>query len=186
MNHPLLAFHNDPAIKQEYLARVEAHRLADEIVQGQYWQNGKGCAVGCTLHSDQHADYETELGIPRSIAYLEDQIFEGLPNGDAKDFPAQFLSAIPVGADLSLVTAHFFVWLLSDPVDGVIRFAREDGKAAIETVVALYQRRIAGDEPTDQEWIAAADAADAADAAAYRSMRDQLLSLLQAAPVPVS
>jgi hypothetical protein len=45
----LIAFHNDQKIKDKYLARVEAHRKADEIIKGKYWENGKGCAVGCTL-----------------------------------------------------------------------------------------------------------------------------------------
>jgi hypothetical protein len=41
----LRAFHGDPAIKATYLARVHAHAAADEIVQGKYWEGGKGCAV---------------------------------------------------------------------------------------------------------------------------------------------
>jgi len=39
------AFHSDPAIKAAYLARVEAHRQADRLVQGYgYWSDGRGCA----------------------------------------------------------------------------------------------------------------------------------------------
>jgi hypothetical protein len=38
----MLAYHNDNAIRQKYLARVEQHRLADEIVKGQYWEDA-GC-----------------------------------------------------------------------------------------------------------------------------------------------
>ena len=105
------AFHNDPQIKAKYLARVKAHAQADEIIHGKYWQDGKGCAVGCTVHSSTHSDYETKLGIPQAIARLEDVIFEGLENSEAKRFPAQFLRAIPVGADLSRVTALFLLAL---------------------------------------------------------------------------
>ena len=72
----MIAFHNDPTIKEKYLSRVTEHERADEIVKGQYWENGKGCAVGCTIHSGNHAAYETELGIPRWMARLEDCISE--------------------------------------------------------------------------------------------------------------
>ena len=64
----LLSFHSDPSVKKKYLSRVEAHAKADEIIHGTYWENGKGCAVGCTIHSGRHQDYETELGIPRRLA----------------------------------------------------------------------------------------------------------------------
>ena len=103
------AFHNDVAIKEKYLARVKAHELADEIIKGKYWENGKGCAVGCTIEGNEHSRYETELGIPRQIARLEDRIFEGRPNKEAMKFPLKFLQAIKVGADLSIVIPKFFV-----------------------------------------------------------------------------
>lgn len=73
----LLAFHGDKAIKAKYLARVKAHAEADEIIHGTYWEKGKGCAVGCTIHSEKHSAYETELGMPIILARLEDRIFEG-------------------------------------------------------------------------------------------------------------
>lgn len=124
-NQPkLLSFHNDPAIKEKYLNRLHLHYKADEIIQGTYWQNGKGCAVGCTVHSRNHESYESELGIPRVLAYLEDGIFEGLPNEKAKEFPIQFLEAIPVGVDLEPVWRKFMIWLLIDENEGVIRHAK--------------------------------------------------------------
>ena len=78
------AFHGDPKIKAKYLRRIRKHYKADQIVKGQYWENGKGCAVGCTIHSSNHRAYETELGIPRAIAKLEDGMFEELPDELAK------------------------------------------------------------------------------------------------------
>src|SRR5271154_4095105 len=106
----LVAYHNDEAIKVKYLARVQAHRLADELIQGTGWENGKGCAGGCTLEAYDHNRYETELGIPEMLARLEDCIFEGLTNGKAKAWPERFLSAIRPGADLSLVGWKFLFW----------------------------------------------------------------------------
>jgi hypothetical protein len=163
----LIAFHGDSQIKETYLARVRGHRAADELVKGQYWENGKGCAVGCTIHSDDHCRYETELGIPQALARIEDSIFENLPNERAMSWPEQFLGAIQVGADLTMVSSRFLRWLLVDPRDGVVRFALSSGKAAIEQVAELFAREIEGGTVVAAEWHDAADAADAAEAAAY-------------------
>ena len=123
----MLAFHNDPAIKRTYLARVMAHQKADQIIHGQYWENGKGCAVGCTIHGSAHSAYETELGIPMMPAHLEDTLFEGQSNGKALTFPARFLRAIKPGADLSRVSWQFLHWLLTEELAG-----RDDPRVAKE------------------------------------------------------
>ena len=103
------AYLNDTKIKEKYIVRVKTHAEADRIIKGTYWQNGKGCAVGCTIEGSDHSRYETELGIPRVIARLEDRIFEGLPNDEAKEFPLKFLNAINVGANLSMVAPKWLI-----------------------------------------------------------------------------
>ena len=207
----LRAFHGDPKVKRFYLMRVRQHRANDELIKGVYWQEGKGCAIGCAIHSDDHAAYETELGIPRLLARLEDGIFEGLPMAQAQRWPEAFLRAIPVGADLSMVWPQFAVWLLGDPKDGVLRSAKNPTtRHAIQAVIRLYQglstwppsREEAAlfaeaAEAANAAWAAeAADAAKAADAAnaawaadaawaagARVQQSNTLLSLLRAAPV---
>jgi hypothetical protein len=170
---PLIAFHGDPAIKAKYLARVAEHRRLDNLVRGATGHNGKGCAVWCTLNKYQHLAYESELGIPRAIAWLEDGLFESLPLAIAMKWPERFLSAIPVGADLSLVLPRFFVWMLIDPEDGALKFAgTERAKESILAVAELYQRKVnCGDvtlgEFKDAAAYAAAYADAYADAAAY-------------------
>lgn len=119
MNHKwsfkfMLAFHNDPAIKEKYLNRIKAHKAADEIVQGIYWENGKGCAVGCTIEGDNHIEYEFQLGIPEWLARVEDRIFENLPNELAKEWPLELLETIPVGKDFAEVWAKFCIFLMLD------------------------------------------------------------------------
>ena len=142
----LIAYKGDKKVKAKYLARVKAHEKADEIVKGQYWQYGKGCAVGCTIEGSDHRKYETELGIPIEIAYLEDTIFENLPNGEAKKFPAQFLSAIKVGADLSKVIPKIVIWQFEDKKHGLrtIKEVADDTKVMgwCYKVVELYRRRM--------------------------------------------
>ena len=143
------AFHNNPAIKQKYLDRVRAHAAADEIIKGHHWQNGKGCAVGCTIHSGDHAAFETDLGIPQLLARLEDRLFEGMPNDAAKLWPEEFLSAINVGADLSKIWPKFALWLIVDPKHGVIKY---NDSPAITAVADLFKRTINNEIVTIQEW----------------------------------
>ena len=174
---PLLAFHNDPTIKDKYVARAEWHQAMDHLQQGVYYQNNNGqiraCAVGCTLEEryDElgHRAYETDLGIPMILARLQDRIFEGLSVKDSKSFPADFLRAIPVGKDLSLVWKKFMVWLLNDPSDGVIQYAKnEKTRKAISDVADLLEKSLTEKITSEQFWqvSGAADAAAAYAAAA--------------------
>jgi len=130
------AFHNNPLIKEKYINRLKDHYEADEFIKGTYWEKGKGCAVGCTLHSGEHLAFETELGIPQVLARLEDEIFEGLPNELAKEFPLQFLSAITVGADLLKVWNYFAIWLLTDTEYGVVQHL--ENKKVVQDVADAY------------------------------------------------
>ena len=166
-NQKLIAFHGDPKIKQKYVDRVRAHSEADEIIKGRYWENGKGCAVGCTLHSGDHSSYEDELGLPRIIARLEDRIFEGMSNEKAKEFPLKFLEAVPVGADTSMVFHKFMHWLLVDKDNGVIKFTEnEKAKQAIQSVADTFKRTINGEIVSHGEWLEVRNAANAAASAA--------------------
>ena len=160
------SFHNDPLIKEKYINRLKDHYSADEIIKGQYWENGKGCAVGCTIHSRNHSNYETELGIPKVIARLEDNIFEKLPNELAKEFPLQFLSAINVGADLSNVWRYFTIWLLTDAEYGMLQFAKN--KKVVQDIADAYLEDITM-PVTVERWkelrkVASANAYSGADA----------------------
>jgi hypothetical protein len=123
----MIAFHNDPNIKAKYLHRVEVHAAADEIIHGKYWERGKGCAVGCTIHSGNYSAYETEMGIPIMLASLEDRLFEGMENEKSKKFPARFLSVIQPGADLSRVGWIWLHWLLTEELA-----SRDDPRVAKE------------------------------------------------------
>ena len=173
----LIAYHGDSELKDTFVALIEQHRTADQIAQGHgYWQSGRGCAIGCSIHSlnqitgshvphNDHAAYETLIGVPRLLARLEDGIFESLPADRAQLWPGEFAAAIRPGADLSLVWPRFAVWLLVDSEAGVIRYAQTDkARSAIQRVADLYMRTIAGETIDRQTW---KDAADAADAAAY-------------------
>src|SRR5262245_12978579 len=148
----------DATLKARFLEEIGKHELADAIVQGTYGEmvdaEFRGCAIGCSLHSmniihgaadsewkiGDHARYESELGLPIWLAYLEDNIFEHLPIEQAKTWPRRFAEAIPVGATVpDTVLATILRWILADDTFGV-RFATDDGEIReyIDTIVALF------------------------------------------------
>ncbi len=159
------AFLDDPKLKEERIAQVRRHREADQLIKGTYWEGGKGCAVGCTVHSGDHSAYETELGIPRVLARLEDRLFEGMPNEQAMMWPERFLSAIPVGADLSMVFPRWAHWMLTDFLGAIPDAINDRNRSAVEGVSNLFFKIINGETVSHREWSVAADAAYAASAA---------------------
>ena len=146
--------------------RVKSHYLADEIIKGTYWENGKGCAVGCSLHSGKHKDGEAQFGVPDPIWRLLDNIFESLPNKEAKELPLRFSLALRDGADYSGVTGKFLFWLVDEELrpwhgDATVGAAVLGVRDALATGVGLL-------EAAHATYNAAADAdAATATAAAY-------------------
>ena len=160
MTTELLTFTNCKHTKAELLASLRRHAELDQIVQGVYWTNGKGCAVGCSIRDfapgeeSKHGLYETLFGIEEEMAQLEDNIFEYLPADLAKTWPIRFTEAIPEGVSLTVPLAKFKVFLLTE-VCKFDKLANPQVAAAIDAVVALLNRRIVGDEPHGTEWSAA-------------------------------
>ena len=159
------AFHNDPAIKQKYLNRVIAHQSADNLIHGTGWEDGKGCAIGCTLESYDHGLYPIELGIPLMLAKLEDTIFEGLDNGEAQQWPIRFLDAITPGADLSTVGWKFLHWLLTDSKIGA--YDHKLVRDAVQQCAAVIEPLTRGEKVDEQAAYSARSAARSAAYSAY-------------------
>ena len=163
----MLTFHGRQELKDQRIAQVRAHREADQLVKGIYWEKGKGCAVGCTVHGNDHRAYEIELGIPAELAFLEDRIFEGLPNGQAMLWPERFLQAIPVGVDLRLshISKRFVLALLVDEKRGLLSRCSAGSREGLAKIAEIVRRGIAAQTPEE------ADRADRADLAylAYRA-----------------
>jgi hypothetical protein len=134
----MLSFHNKQSIKTKYLKRVHLHRVADEIVKGKYWEEGKGCAVGCTIHSSDHNSYEKELGIPEWLARVEDTLFEGMSLEAAKAWPEKFLKEIPLGVDLNQIKVPFTVYILESARESM-HAAKFDKKKNPRVVAAIKQ-----------------------------------------------
>jgi hypothetical protein len=86
---------------------------------------------------------------------------------------AAAVSPAPTVANSSRFTpleSQFLHWLLVDPEHGVIRFATEKERPAIEAVATLHERSLQGNVVLDKEW-------DAAWAAAWAAQRQKLVSL---------
>jgi hypothetical protein len=109
------AFVNTEVTRDQLIASLRAHREADRIIAGRYWGNGKGCAVGCSIHDfrpgseGDHSLYPVLFGVPEPLARLQDTIFEGLPADLRPDWPLRFFEAIQEGADLSRVEPAFLL-----------------------------------------------------------------------------
>jgi len=142
----------------------------------------RGCLIGCTLppqplpegadvagcndiwgaepkapDNGWHARVEQLYGIPETIGYLLDRIFESLPadSGACARFAVDSIEAVPVGADLSMVPDRLMLDVLADPEHGMLPHMAvgSDRRPAVVQVIDLYRRRLAGDEPSDDEWI---------------------------------
>lgn len=166
----MISFFGSQCLRDAVVERVREHQRLDQIAQLIYWDGSKGCAIGCVLHSGEHMAFEQQLGLPVFLAYLDEQIFENLPLDEAKAWPLRFIEAVPVGVDLELVFPRFMHWLLSDP-DGVRQYADARTVPIMDTIVAMYARRIDG-MPFDGD--AAGAAAGAAGAAQAKIIRKHL------------
>jgi hypothetical protein len=172
------AFYNKPELKSQAIAEMQAHIAADQLVKGQYWEDGKGCFIGCAVGEKGvghwHDTFEELYNIDKRLAKLFDALFEGLPNERSMRWPIEVYTAIQVGADVSKVADEFRYWLLTGE-DSPLAFSfKEDAWGvwdAIKGVAALYSERLAGKEPSNAAWVAAANAAYAADAARYAADR---------------
>jgi hypothetical protein len=177
------AYHGDKKLKSLMVKEVKWHRDQDLIIQGTYGDSTKSgskfCAVGCAIDSlnrklgknlpnQGHKHLEEELGIPEALTRLWDSLFEKLPKELAIDFPLEFIKAIPVGADLSLVAPKFIVFVLKDCLVN----ADDNGKKAINQTIGLWLKVIAGKDVKQAAWSAAESAAEsAADSAADSAAR---------------
>lgn len=169
------AFHGDPAIKIKYLARVDAHIAADELIHGIGWNGEKGCAVGCTLESYDHNLYPFELGIPKWLARAEDTLFENISKEKSKTFPRDFLASINCGADLEQCKGPFLIVVLRYALTCVDADKFPEVISALNGSIALWQRSDVGSPGWNKEAAAALQragvAASATDAEAPAAAR---------------
>ena len=198
MTKQILAWHGSKHLKEFTLDRLKEHQRLDQIIQGSYWNDADhvGCCLGCLVHdSSPHPLVEQFLGIEQQIGYWLESVFEGLPVEDCAKWVIDSAKAIPVGADLSGCHHQLGVWIPAE--SGLLTFT-DGNRKAIERVRRLHERAVAGDMPTEEEWLAAVTeaaeaeaeaeagaraAASAAEAEAWQAIAAKSLEIFAAAPV---
>jgi hypothetical protein len=196
----MLTYHNDPNLKAQVLAELAAHREADQIVQGDYWTDGRGCAVGRLTHDPDggHDQYPIRWGIPKQLACLEDRVFEGLPESEARLWPERVMAAIPVGVDLDALRLvdRLAVARLRSLLDLAPTWpgsVRDRVVGAIEGVIAALESgdKDARSAARSAAWSASADStaesaawsawsAGPAESASWSAEADRILTALEA------
>ena len=163
------AYLNDPKLKAETVAAMEADIAAERLVSGGYWNGETGCFVGCVIRGESHSKFEIKIGVPRVLARIGDRIFEGLKRcNERQKFAIDFLKAIPEGADLSGVWDKFAVFMLIDEEFGVVNFAKKDyAKKLIRDIADMYKRKISGEKIDANTWLDLRRSTAVAYAAAY-------------------
>ena len=134
-------------------AEIDAHRAADLLVQGSYYDGstGRGCFIGCLTHGNDTAVIADRFGVPEPLTRLLESIFERLPFDEAADF----FSAIPRaigedGRDLTRVHWAFLADLLRHLPDTQARDVVADVIAGMDLLAA------------GKDWPGAAEAAETA------------------------
>ena len=182
----MLTYHNDPNLKAQVLAELAAHREADQIVQGDYWSDGKGCAVGCLTHDPTggHDQYPIRWGIPEWFAHLEDRVFEGLDPDEARLWPERVMASIPVGVEIAAdLVDRLAVARLRSLLDLAPTWpgsVRDRVVGAIEGVIAALESgdKDARSAARSAAWSASADST--AESAAWSAEADRILTALEA------
>jgi len=181
----------DAELHAAVMAELDWHTEQDNLRQGTYWTEGKGCAVGCLLKSDDHMEYETKFGIPIMLARLEDRLFEGQTKEDSRAWPKKFMNAaLLVGVSrqdrlqkLGVVGWQLLHWLLTEELPKSVVGEGEiydNVRKAIAQCADVLVPLTKGEKVDKDAAAYAADAARAARAAAYKRMSDKLIELIDA------
>ena len=158
------AFGGNERDKTELLAALAEQRRRGPIVREQPeaiydFRIRLGCPVPCQgTHTATDGDPDRNLddhhrlwhilhGVPAPLSFLEDVVFSNLPLKLAAEWPERFVRAIPVGADLAPTADRWLIWLLTE-ADSPL--APVDERLDVST--ELLRHRLAGDEPSPEEW----------------------------------
>lgn len=124
------AFHNNPLLKKEALDELIAHEKIHDMNRGIHWTSHDKITFTAGInHCDfVHKKYEFRFGIPDSIFIIEDKIYEGLPENEAKDWHVSFIESIPLNANLLDVCRKFHITTLSHEEFGIIHLVKPNTK----------------------------------------------------------
>jgi hypothetical protein len=151
----MLAFHNDPELKNRTLFRVAAH--PELFVR--FIENRPRDIYRKKLHIEYLAPaLQKNLGLPIDLTHLMHAILQNLPRRHVNIFRDQLLAAITPGVDLSRTSATFIHWLLTDP-DGPRKGLSDDDLSYLDCDAELYERYFRGESVDWEPTILGADLA---------------------------
>ncbi len=186
------AFHGDAAVKQAVIERLQRHWSAGHVrpwFSMAFSEPPGHCSVmGATIEGTDADAYERELGIPAGAGYLHEALlmhcghqpwsadFRDSPPFEiadfARDYPVQWLQAVPLGANLGLLVPRFVAWLMHELIDaqGSWWGQLDAGLRAAGTQVSvLFDAALKGSVVTTAQWKEARHAAVQATDAARQS-----------------
>ena len=168
----MLSYNNDPAVKEMFIARFDAHVAADEVIQGTGFKDGKGCFIGCSMNDYSHKAFAEQIG-PEWLAHLAEKLFENCKGRkEGAQFGMDLLRAIPVGVDLEPVRWKLAIWRHTNDLkrleDNDEPYA-EKCRAAIRQVIAYCEAELLGKVDGSTAWSAryAAWSAESAKSTAW-------------------
>ena len=114
--------------KNELLSQLKYHQDLDAFVQGQWLLNEKlenndfkGCFYGCTMQTNDNPifKFSEKYDIDLWYCYLTEKIFEGLPDGQYRQFPYRSIEILPLNFDFNIVKSQFHKAILLKQLDWV-------------------------------------------------------------------
>ena len=182
------AFFNEPKLKQAVMDRLREDRRLDRLAQGVYFEDGKGCHLGCLTRCNEnsHEAVERMFNIPVRIAYWLEAVFENLPEDQCEWWVIEGTNAIPVGADLSKAHHELGYWMLGPDSPSAKGNQNKAVAKSISKIRTLHRQSADGATITKEQWSAAYLAADSvslleADSAACLAARSAANSVCSAA-----
>ncbi len=111
----MLTFQNPEYTKEDLIIRLNKNKDdGDLIVQKNYLEDWKGCAIGCSVRIKENRIeiLQERYGLPKWMGLLIQRTFNNLSNSDGIDFCLDVFSAIPVGVDLNPLRDGFVINIL--------------------------------------------------------------------------
>ena len=168
------AFHGSQQIKDKYVNRMQQHIDADELIKGEGWSNGKGCAVGCTLNSYNHKLYETEIGVPEWVAHLNDVLHENTSDEIWPTLQLRFLKSVKPGITFNEIKKNINIFVQRRNLDRVNKLnisfeLKNEIITAIEKVIDFLVTESAAESAAGSavQWATELNAESAAESARY-------------------
>ncbi|WP_294242229.1 hypothetical protein [uncultured Sphingomonas sp.] len=149
-----IAFHGDPAVKAQALAKLRRHIAAGTFVYFPAWEDGKANVIGAIVEADDTPRYAEMLGYPIALAEtLPKFINDGFrPQDAAAAFAEAWLERTPVGADLSRIVSQLALALLDDADLAAITGRHPELEHCRLGILDLHRRVVGGETPDRKAW----------------------------------